>query len=152
MSINIPLEPPVILPADPADSAQQVAAAYQAWQAGQGTAETYRHQVSRIAAQYPTCLSAWAALGELTAPDDVITAYAFFRTGYHRGLDRARASGWRGTQQIHWEQESNRGFLRCLYGLMQAAMTIGETAESTRIRQFLLDLDPENHFGLTPEA
>ena len=87
-------------------------------------------------------------MGELALPDDVIAAYAFFRVGYHRGLDRARGSGWRGTQQLRWEDESNRGFLRCLYGLMCAATAIGEDAEVTRIHQFLLELDPSNHFGL----
>ena len=149
MAINIPLgQPFVILPEDPADSAQQVATAEAAWQAGQHTAQAYREQLSRIAARFPTCLSAWAALGELALPDDAVTAYAYFRVGYHRGLDRARASGWRGTQQLRWEHVSNRGFLRCLYGLMRAAMVIGETAEVTRIHQFLLEMDPANHFGL----
>ena len=148
MAIYLPLEQPIILPPDPDDSAQQVAAALAAFQAGQNTASAYRAQLSAIAAPYPTCLSAWAALGELALPDDVIAAYAFFRVGYHRGLDRARGSGWRGTQQLRWEDESNRGFLRCLYGLMCAATAIGEDAEVTRIQQFLLELDPANHFGL----
>ena len=149
MAINIPLgQPFIILPEDPADSAQQVAAAETTWQAGQDTAQAYREQLTRIAAHFPTCLSAWAALGELTLSDDAVTAYAFFRVGYHRGLDRARASGWRGTQQLRWEHASNRGFLRCLYGLLCAAMAIAETSEVTRIRQFLLEMDPANHFGL----
>jgi hypothetical protein len=148
MAINIPLEPPVVLPPDPDDSAQQVAAAFAAFQAGQSTAAAYRERLSAVAARYPTCLNAWAALGELALPDDVIAAYAFFRVGYHRGLDRARGSGWRGTQQLRWEDESNRGFLRCLHGLMSAATTIGEEAEVTRIHQFLLELDPSNHVGL----
>jgi uncharacterized protein DUF3151 len=148
MAINIPLEQPVVLPPDPDDSAQQVAAACAAFQAGQNTTSTYRAQLNAIAARYPTCLNAWAALGELALPDDVIAAYAFFRVGYHRGLDRARGAGWRGTQQLRWEDESNRGFLRCLYGLMCAARTIGEVAEVRRIHQFLLELDPSNHFGL----
>jgi hypothetical protein len=148
MAINIPLEPPVVLPPDPDDSAQQVATAHAAFQAGQSTASAYREQLNAIAARYPTCLSAWAALGELALPDDVIAAYAFFRVGYHRGLDRARGSGWRGTQQLRWEDEGNRGFLRCLYGLMCAATAIGEEAETMRIHQFLLELDPSNHFGL----
>ena len=148
MAINIPFEQPVGLPPDPDDSAQQVAAALAAFQAGQSTASAYREQLSTIAARYPTCLNAWAALGELALPDDVIAAYAFFRVGYHRGLDRARGSGWRGTQQLRWEDGSNRGFLRCLYGLMCAATAIGEEAEITRIQQFLLELDPSNHFGL----
>jgi len=148
MAINIPFEPPVVLPPDPDDSAPQVAAAFAAFQAGQSTASAYRERLNAIAASYPTCLSAWAALGELALPDDVIAAYAFFRVGYHRGLDRARASGWRGTQPLPWEHENNRGFLRCLYGLMCAATAIGEAAEATRTRQFLLDLDPSNHFEL----
>jgi hypothetical protein len=148
MAINIPLgQPFVILPEDPADSAQQVAAAETSWHAGQPS-QAYREQLTRIAARFPTCLSVWAALGELTLPDDAVTAYAFFRVGYHRGLDRARGAGWRGTQQLRWEHTSNRGFLRCLYGLMRAARAIGETSEVTRIHQFLLDMDPANHFGL----
>jgi len=149
MAINIPFEQPIALPPDPDDSAQQVAAALTAFQAGQSTASAYRGRLNAITARYPTCLNAWAALGELALPDDVIAAYAFFRVGYHRGLDRARgAAGWRGTQALPWEYESNRGFLRCLYGLMCAATTIGEAAEATRTRQFLLELDPANHFGL----
>jgi hypothetical protein len=148
MAINIPLEQPVVLPPDPDDSAQQVAAAFAAFQAGQCTTSAYRAQLNAIAARHPTCLNAWAALGELASPDDVIAAYAFFRVGYHRGLDRARGAGWRGTQQLRWEDESNRGFLRCLYGLMCAARAIGEVAEVRRIHQFLLELDPSNHFGL----
>ena len=149
MAINIPFEQPIALPPDPDDSAQQVAAALAAFQAGQSTASAYRERLNAITARYPTCLNAWAALGELALPDDVIAAYAFFRVGYHRGLDRARgAAGWRGTQALPWAHESNRGFLRCLYGLMCAATTIGEEAEATRTRQFLLDLDPANHFGL----
>ena len=111
-------------------------------------AADYHARLNTIAAQHPTCLPVWAALGELALPNDVIAAYAFFRTGYHRGLDRARASGWRGTQQLRWEHDRNRGFLRCLYGLMCAAETIHEAAEAGRTRQFLLELDPANHFGL----
>jgi len=148
MAMNIPFEQPVVLPPDPDDSAAQVAAALATFQAGQSTASAYRERLNAITARYPTCLSAWAALGELVLTDDVIAAYAFFRVGYHRGLDRARASGWRGTQSLPWEHESNRGFLRCLYGLMCAASTIGEESEAARIRQFLLDLEPSNHFGL----
>ena len=148
MPLNISLEQPISLPPDPADSGQQVAQAQAALQAGQLSTTAYRSQLSSIAAAYPTCLSAWAALGELALPDDVIAAYAFFRVGYHRGLDRARTSGWRGTQPMPWTYETNRGFLICLHGLMQAASTINEEAEATRTRQFLFDLDPGNHFGV----
>src|SRR5713101_1253565 len=148
MAINIPFEQPIALPLDPDDSAPQVAAALAAFQAGQSTASAYRERLNAITARYPTCLNAWAALGELALPDDVIAAYAFFRVGYHRGLDRARGSGWRGTQHLRWENESNRGLLRCLYGLMCAATAIGEEAEVARTRQFLLELDSANHFGV----
>src|SRR5262245_22877038 len=140
MAINIPFEQPIALPPDPDDSAQQVVAAHTAFQAGQSTASAYRERLNAIAARYPTCPTAWAALGELVLPDDVIAAYAFFRVGYHRGLDRARGSGWRGTQALPWGHESNRGFLRCLYGLMCTATTIDEKTEATRTCQFLLEL------------
>ena len=148
MAINIPFEQPIVLPPDPDDSAPQVVAALAAFQAGEITASAYRERLNAVAARYPTCLSAWAALGDLALPADVIAAYAFFRVGYHRGLDRARGSGWRGTQPLPWEHENNRGFLRCLHGLMRAAAAIDEEAEADRTRQFLLDLDPANHFGV----
>jgi len=150
MAINIPIGTNVILPDDPGGSRQQTEAAQTDFQAGKLDAAAYRQRLNEIAKQHPTCLSAWASLGELTLPDDVITAYAFFRTGYHRGLDRGRANGWGGTQQLRWEHENNRGFLRCLYGLMLAAIEIGEESEATRIHGFLLDLDPANHFQLEP--
>lgn len=147
MSINIPLgQPDVILSADPADSAQQAAETLAAFEAGSIDAAACRERLNALAARYPTSLGTWAALGELTLPNDVIAAYALFRTGYHRGLDRARASGWTGAQRLPWKHESNRGFLRCLYGLMRAATEIGEDAEATRTRNFLLDLDPMDHF------
>lgn len=149
MVINIPLgQPHVIFPADPDDSARHTAEAQTAFQAGKLDASEYRAQLSAIAQRYPACLSAWATLGELTLPDDIIASYAFFRTGYHRGLDRGRANGWNGAQPLRWEYENNRGFLRCLYGLMLAATEIGEESEAVRTRQFLLDLDPANHFEL----
>lgn len=149
MAINIPLgQPDIILSADPADSAQKSADALASFQDGTLDAAACRHQLNTLAARHPTSLSTWAALGELSLPNDVIAAYAFFRTGYHRGLDRARASGWNGSQRLPWKHQTNRGFLRCLYGLMRAAMEIGEATEATRTRNFLADLDPEDHFGI----
>jgi hypothetical protein len=149
MSINIPVSKShVLLPDDPGDSARQAAAALAAWQAGNIDQATCRTQLNALAARYPTSLDTWAALGTLVLPDDVIAAYAFFRVGYHRGLDRARGAGWNGSQYLSWEHESNRGFLQCLHGLMRAATAIGEVPEATRTRDFLLDLDPTNHFAL----
>lgn len=149
MSINIPLSKAhVILPDDPADSARQAAEICAAVQAGTIDQATCRARLNALAARYPTSLCTWAALGELALDHDVIAAYAFFRVGYHRGLDRARGAGWNGSQHLSWEHADNHGFLRCLHGLMRAATAIGEDTEATRTRHFLLDLDPTNHFEL----
>jgi hypothetical protein len=149
MPINIPIgKPHVVLAAGPQDSDQQADAIIAACQAGTLDPEQGRERLGALAARYPTSLNAWAGLGELALPNDVIIAYAFFRTGYHRGLDRARASGWNGSQRLRWADAENRGFLRCLCGLMQAATAIGETDEASRTRDFLLDLDPSDPFKL----
>ena len=96
------------------------------------------------AAKHPAYSAAWAALAEQAfAAGDPVTAYAFARTGYHRGLDQLRRSGWRGTGPIPWSHEPNRGFLRSLYMLGAAAAAIGETEEAERCRQFLTDSSPE---------
>ena len=99
-----------------------------------------RDAVSAVVARWPRFLDAWAQLGAL-ARDDV-EAYACFRVGYHRGLDRLRQSGWRGSGYVRWQAEPNRGFLRALDGLGRAAGTIGETDEEARCAEFLLQLDP----------
>ena len=100
--------------------------------------------VAEVAAHHPTCLAAWATLGELALRDGrPVEAYAYFRVGYHRGLDRIRHAGWRGTGQVPWSSEGNRGFLRSLSGLAQAAAAIAEHDEAARCRQFLTDLAPD---------
>jgi len=68
---------------------------------------------------------------------DPVSAYAFARTGYHRGLDQLRRAGWKGHGPIPWEHEANQGFLRALSLLGQAAAAIGEDDESVRCREFL---------------
>ncbi len=99
----------------------------------------------------PLSLVAWASLGELAYEGgDDVASYAFSRVGYHRGLDLLRSSGWRPGVQVHWADETNRGFLRALYGLLRAAAAIGEGAEARRCREFLLELDPSDHFGVDP--
>jgi hypothetical protein len=98
---------------------------------------------SSVAARFPTYSAAWAALAEAAfAAGDPVTAYAFARTGYHRGLDQLRRSGWHGHGPIPWEHEPNRGFLRALHMLGQAAATIGENDEAQRCQQFLRDSSP----------
>lgn len=149
MPIDIPIgKPHVVLSAGPQDSDQQADAIVADYQAGTINADCCRQRLSALTARYPTSLNAWAGLGESVLSNDVIAAYAFFRTGYHRGLDRARASGWNGSQRLRWADGGNRGFLRCLYGLMQAANEIGETDEASRTHDFLLELDPSDPFEL----
>jgi hypothetical protein len=99
-----------------------------------------REATAAVVARWPRYLDAWARLGALAR--DEVEAYACYRVGYHRGLDRLRASGWRGTGYVRWEDETNRGFLRALRGLAEAAAAIGEDEEAERCRLFLGQLDP----------
>jgi hypothetical protein len=125
--------PPVLLPDNPP--------ARQALEVGTDPAA--------VAAEFPAYPAAWAALAERALRQgDVITAYAYARTGYHRGLDLLRRSGWRGQGPIPWEHEPNRGFLRSLYILGQAASVIGEDDEALRCEQFLRDSSKEAAIAL----
>ena len=94
------------------------------------------------AARFPSYCAAWADLAERALASDPVTAYAYARTGYHRGLDQLRRAGWRGNGPIPWEHEPNRGFLRSLHFLGAAAAAIGEDDEVKRIRAFLRDSSP----------
>lgn len=95
---------------------------------------------AELAARYPASSLAWAALAEQALGGSrTIEAYAFARTGYHRGLDALRRNGWKGQGPIPWEHEPNRGFLRCLAALGKAAALIGETEEAERCKTFLRD-------------
>jgi hypothetical protein len=101
-------------------------------------------EASEVAAHYPACLAAWATLGELALQArHPVQAYAYFRVGYHRGLDRIRRAGWRGSGRVSWTHEGNRGFLRSLRGLQLAAAAIGEQDEAERCRTFLAELAPD---------
>ena len=96
--------------------------------------------IGEVCTRWPTFLDAWARLGDV-APVPAL-AYGAYRTGYHRGLDRLRASGWRGSGYVRWEHEANRGFLRALSGLQRVAAEIGERDEDERCAMFLRQLDP----------
>jgi Protein of unknown function (DUF3151) len=101
-------------------------------------------ELASVASRYPECLAAWASLGEAALADErTVEAYAYFRVGYHRGLDRIRKAGWRGSGQVPWAHEPNRGFLRCLKGLGSAAGAIGEDSEATRCAEFFAQLAPD---------
>ncbi len=96
--------------------------------------------VTATVARHPRCLVAWAALGDLGR--DPVERYAAYRVGYHRGLDRLRANGWKGSGYVRWSHPTNRGFLRALAGLADMAEVIGETDEAERCQTFLRQLDP----------
>lgn len=99
-----------------------------------------REAVAAVVAGWPRCLEAWADLGDVAR--DVVESYAAYRVGYHRGLDRLRANGWRGSGYVRWSAPSNRGFLRALAGLQHTAASIGEDDEAERCELFLRQLDP----------
>jgi hypothetical protein len=96
--------------------------------------------VAEVAARFPAYCAAWAALADRALRDgDAVAAYAFARTGYHRGLDQLRRAGWHGHGPVPWEHEPNQGFLRSLYLLGTAAAAIGEDDEAARCLEFLAD-------------
>lgn len=97
--------------------------------------------IGAVCARWPRFLAGWASLGD--AADEPALKYAAYRTGYHRGLDRLRANGWRGSGYVRWRHATNRGFLRALAGLQATAAAIGEADEAERCAVFLRQLDPE---------
>ena len=126
--------PSTILPA--ADAAARSALAQALEIEGDGR----RDAVADVAARYPRFLDAWAELGDLGRDD--VERYAYYRVGYHRGLDALRANGWRGSGYVRWSEPTNRGFLRALAGLGEMAAAIGEHDEAERVATFLAQLDP----------
>jgi hypothetical protein len=119
--------PPTLLP--------EVAEAREALDGGEDPAA--------VAARFPSYPGAWAALSDRAfEAGEVIESYAYARTGYHRGLDALRRSGWKGFGPVPWSHEPNRGFLRSVFALGRAAEAIGETDEAARCKQLLHDSDP----------
>lgn len=108
------------------------------------------------ARSHPGSSLAWALLAEQALDDHTdssdVAAYAYARTGYHRGLDALRRNGWRGSGPIPWEHEPNRGFLRALWALAVAADRIGEDDEAERCAQFLRDSSETAYAALTQES
>ncbi|HOB05956.1 MAG TPA: DUF3151 domain-containing protein, partial [Propionibacteriaceae bacterium] len=104
---------------------------------------------------HPDSLLAWATLAEEALDrgdlDGDVAAYAYARTGYHRGLDALRRNGWRGSGPVPWEHEPNRGWLRALAALAIASGRIGETAEEQRCSQFLRDSSESAYQALLAE-
>ena len=128
--------PETVLDPEPDAALAALAAALELTDADQ------RHAaVSAVVAAHPRFLDGWATLGDLAR--DTMEAYAAYRVGYHRGLDRLRQSGWRGSGYVRWRHRTNRGFLRSLAGLQRTAHEIGERDEDDRCAHFLRQLDPE---------
>ena len=113
-------------------------------------------QLMDLVCQHPASSLGWALLAEesltLHTRDGDVAAYAYARTGYHRGLDALRRAGWRGSGPIPWEHEPNRGFLRALHALSVAADRIGDTAEQERCAQFLRDSSEVAYTTLTGQS
>jgi hypothetical protein len=118
---------PVLLPGDPEAEAEL--------ESGENPAI--------VAAAHPSASVAWATLAEQALADDqAVAAYAYARTGYHRGLDQLRRNGWKGFGPVPFRHEANRGFLRCVAALAKAAGAIGEGDEYARCLDLLDDCDP----------
>lgn len=128
--------PETVLDDEPAEALAALARALEGAEAAER-----RAAIAEVVAGWPRFLDAWARLGEHGR--DVVEAYAAFRVGYHRGLDRLRANGWRGSGYVRWRHPSNRGFLRALDGLQRSAAAIGEDDEAERCAVFLRQLDPD---------
>lgn len=134
---DLPLadRPDVVLAGAPPEAEKSLTAALER------PADERREAIGRVVADHPTFLLGWARLAQHGR--DPIERYAFARVGYHRGLDAIRKHGWGGNGYVRWQHQTNRGFLRCLVGLRDAAREIGETDEVDRIDEFLHQLDPE---------
>jgi hypothetical protein len=136
-----PGPPPTLLPEDPAVAE---------------LAENGPERFIEIVSAHPTSSLCWALLAEgslkIGTAEGNVGAYAYARTGYHRGLDLLRRSGWRGAGPIPWEHVPNRGFLRSLYALAVAAERIGDTVEHDRCLQFLRDSSATGYADLTGQS
>ena len=132
---------PTLLPEDPAASALDATGA---------------EHVIDIVRSHPASSLCWAVLAERSlqnrAPETDVAAYAYARTGYHRGLDALRRAGWRGSGPIPWEHEPNRGFLRALHALAFASERIGDTVEQERCTQLLRDSSEAAYDTLTRQS
>lgn len=101
-----------------------------------------------IVSDHPAFLDGWAHLAIWAIEEgDPVAAYAFARTGYHRGLDKIRRAGWKGSGPVPWHHEPNRGFLRSVQALMRSAALIREMDEAERCRAFLVELDPDDELN-----
>lgn len=134
VSLNPQGPPSVVLPAEPDELLAEFARIEAL------PSEDRRSQLAVAVMKNPRSLEGWSRLGEVGR--DPLESYAYYRIGYHRGLDALRQNGWRGSDYVKWSNSTNRGFLRCLRGLQHMAATIGEHDEAERCAIFLQQLDP----------
>src|ERR1044071_5277521 len=113
--------PETVLEPEPDDAVDALRAALA------GPVEGRRDAVSDVCARWPRFLDASARRGQL-ARDDV-EAYAYCRVAYHRGLDRLRQSGWRGSGYVRWSHEGKPGFPRAPARLRGRAAAAGGAAK-----------------------
>ncbi|HWB71993.1 MAG TPA: DUF3151 domain-containing protein, partial [Egibacteraceae bacterium] len=141
--------PETLLEPDPAEAGQARRDLSEALAAPAGDRVALGRRLADVARAHPTFLDVWAHLAAWALDaGDTVAAYAFARTGYHRGLDMVRKAGWRGQGPVPWRHQPNQGFLRSVHELMRAAAAIGEFDEAQRCRQFLLQLDPGDPLGV----
>lgn len=138
--------PPVKLPEDPAAAKLAEVAP---------TNPVFATALKEVATEFPASPLVWALIAEQALTEargnegaelrasDYVTAYAYARTGYHRGLDRLRGNGWKGWGPVPLSHEPNQGVLRAIAALAHAAQAIGEDEEYDRLRQMLSDADPD---------
>ncbi|MBV8949713.1 MAG: DUF3151 family protein, partial [Actinobacteria bacterium] len=86
--------PDTVLPAEPAEATAALERAMRE------APERRREAIAGVVARWPRSLDAWAALG--ASGRDPVERYAYFRVGYHRGLDRLRQAGWRGNGYVRF--------------------------------------------------
>src|SRR3954471_12362402 len=97
VNLSTPGPPETVLDPEPAEAVTALDAALA------GPAAERRDAVAAVVGSWARFLDGWARLGELGRDD--VESYAAFRVGYHRGLDRLRQSGWRGSGYVRWAHE-----------------------------------------------
>lgn len=106
-----------------------------------------RERFLDVVAAHPASSLVWALLAEGALSqgtrDGDVAAYAFARTGYHRGVDALRQAGWRGFEPIPWSHTPNQGFLRATWLLAVSARRLGEQDEAERCADLVRRCAPE---------
>ncbi len=106
-----------------------------------------------MAAAHPAVPLPWAVLAEDSlAAGAPVAAYAYARTGYHRGLDALRRSGWKGHGPVPWEHEPNQGFLRALTRSARRPRRSARTTRPSAAAQFLADSSATAYGQLRPRS